>query len=345
MAVRMEINRYDMKSRVPGTKRSFELLADVGLDEPLTMPVLQVDGVRDGNTLLVLASVHGDEYEGVETALRLFRDLPPEKLAGTVVLVPAANPLAYRGGARVTPEDGLNMARTFPGNPEGTPTERIAYELHHRFIARSDFLLDLHSGGTHYAVSALVGYYHDDGSDVGRRSRAAAESFGAPLLWAHESVAPGRTVSSALALGVPWLYTEAYGGRRVRRDEAELFYAGALRLMRHLGMLEADDAGKEAGLPPAAAPLRVYGDGNFDGSETAGADGFFLPSAALGTIVRPGDAIGDICGLDGDVRETVRASREGLLVMIAGTPTVRRGEPLFMLAETRSGMTPRETAH
>ncbi|MDF2715048.1 MAG: putative deacylase, partial [Paenibacillus sp.] len=161
MAVRMEIEHYDAKAAVPGTKRSMTLMADIGLEQPLELPVLRIDGAAAGPALLVLAGVHGDEYEGVETILRLYRDLRPEQLAGTIILVPQANALSYRGGTRISPEDGVNMARAFPGNPEGTPTERIAWHLHHRFIAHADFMLDLHSGGTHYAVSTLVGYYHN----------------------------------------------------------------------------------------------------------------------------------------------------------------------------------------
>ncbi|TMV47307.1 hypothetical protein FE783_22130 [Paenibacillus mesophilus] len=333
MAVRIEIDRYDAKSAARGTKRSLELIADIGLAQPLELPVLQIEGAEAGKTLLVLAGVHGDEYEGVETVLRLYRDLQPERLKGSLILVPQANLLSYRGGTRVSPEDGANMARVFPGNPEGTPTERIAWHLHHRFIAQADFMLDLHSGGTHYAVSTLVGYYHNDGTEIGRRSRAAAEAFGIDLLWAHETIAPGRSVSSALALNVPWLYTEAYGGRRIRRDDAQSFYDGAFRLMRHLGMLSPEQSGAESTADmQQTASRRIYGDGNFDGSETAEADGFFIPAVSLSSDVRKGERIGTIFGFDGSELQHVCASRNGVVVMLPGTPAVRKGEPLFMVA-------------
>ncbi|MEF3305060.1 succinylglutamate desuccinylase/aspartoacylase family protein [Paenibacillus sp. GYB003] len=338
MAVRMSIDRFDAKSAARGTKQSFELTVDYGFDgsnrdEPgPVLPALLIAGAHEGRTLLVLAGVHGDEYEGMDAILRLYRDIRPETLAGTLVMAPAANPLACRGGTRHSPEDGLNMARVFPGERLGRPTERLAWQLHHRFIARADFLLDLHSGGANYAVSTLVGYCHDDGTDVGRRSRAAAESFGAELLWAHESVAPGRTVSSATALGVPWLYTEAYGGRRVRGQDAELFYNGARNVMRHLGMLP--DRGEPGSAREPAPARRIYGDGNFDGSETAGASGFFVPQTELGAAIRAGEPVGAIYGFDGEERQRVLASRDGVVVMLPGTPAVRAGEPLFLIAPT-----------
>ncbi|WP_420872064.1 M14 family metallopeptidase [Cohnella rhizosphaerae] len=115
----------------------------------------------------------------METILRLYERLAPEELAGSLVMLPIANPYAYRAGTRISPDDDMNLARVFPGKPDGTVTERLACTLHD-LIAGSDFFLDLHSGGTHYAVAALAGYYHDPDSAFGRRCRAAAEAFGSP---------------------------------------------------------------------------------------------------------------------------------------------------------------------
>ena len=43
-------------------------------------------------------------------------------------------------------------------------------------------------------------------------SLAAARVFGAPVLWGHPPpMPPGRTISAAIDLGVPCLYTEAAG--------------------------------------------------------------------------------------------------------------------------------------
>lgn len=331
MTFRLPIEQFDLNVGERGQKRSIELWVETGLGESVTLPVLQVTGTTSGPSLLILAGVHGDEYEGVETILRLYDSLNPNKVSGAVTLIPTANPLAYRGGTRTTPEDGLNMARVFPGDPEGAPTERLAFHLHHRFIAKASFLLDLHSGGTDYAVAALVGYNHNERTELGRKSRAAAEAFGSNLLWAHPEIAPGRTISSALQLGIPWLYTETYGGRRVRREDAELFLAGTVRLMRHLGMLQPE---------AAAEPLEqneivtVYSDGNFDASAVSEADGFFVPAVDLNALVKEGDRIGTIYGLNGLPLQEVLAGTSGLLVMIKGTPVVKKGEPLYMLAAT-----------
>ncbi|WP_284639286.1 succinylglutamate desuccinylase/aspartoacylase family protein [Paenibacillus silviterrae] len=327
----MPITSFQWNKNIRSVKRSFQLvLGSSSEGEDGTLNVLEIAGEEDGPALLVLAGVHGDEYEGIETILRLYHSLSPKALRGSLLMIPASNPYAFQGGTRVSPVDGANLARVFPGNTQGTPTERLAYELHHRFIASSDFLLDLHSGGTHYAVASLAGYYHNEQTVYGQKCRKAAEAFGSELLWAHPEIGSGRTVSSAQALGIPWLYTEAYGGRRIRSEDSLLFFNGAMRLLRHLKMLANPDQWIIAPDPPMRRT--IYSDGNFDNSALSEADGFFIPAVSLLTKVNQGDRIGTIYGLDGAELHNVTAAEEGLVVMLLGTPVVRKGEPIYLLA-------------
>jgi predicted deacylase len=166
-------------------------------------------------------------------------------MAGTLLMVPICNLPAYESALRSSPIDGMNLARVFPGKADGTVTERIAYTLTQKFLRHADFLLDLHSGGIAYEIPTLIGYLHDDG-EVGMRSRAAAEAFGAPVLWGHPlPIAAGRSVSAATAHGVPWLYTEGPGGGYARPEDVACFRRGVLNVMRHLGI------GRRAGVAGA----------------------------------------------------------------------------------------------
>src|SRR5215472_2601546 len=76
-------------------------------------------GDSTGPLALIIAGVHGDEYEGPAAAFSLTDSLSPDRLHGTVVAVPVANPSAFEAGTRLNPIDGLNLARTFPGNARG----------------------------------------------------------------------------------------------------------------------------------------------------------------------------------------------------------------------------------
>lgn len=322
----------DIAGALPGSRTvaAAEIVGPSG--EVAALTAIIIKGATAGSTLLILAGVHGDEYEGIQTAILLARQLAPADIRGTLVIVPVTNRLAYDGISRSTPQDGRNLAREFPGSPTGSITGRLASFIHEQLIRQADFLLDLHSGGTNYALPELVGYYHNDDDPLGRQSRAAAEAFGMGVLWGHRHIAAGRTVSVALASGVPWLYTEGFGGRRIRAEEALHYLQGAYRLMVHLGML--CDASCISGFgPPAAERIRLGGTGDFDYSATAPTSGFFIPEARLLDEIAAGATIGAIYALDGTQLCTVAAEQAGVLVMLAGTPKVDKGGFLYMIVE------------
>jgi predicted deacylase len=314
----LEVERLE-----PGTKGGW-MLEDRATEPAVTMPFHYVKGRDDGTVLLILAAVHGDEYEGVQTVLELIREFEPDDLRGTLLLVPVTNTAAYAAKARVTPVDGKNLARVFPGNPEGTYSERLAWLITERLIAKADFLLDLHSGGYFFRLPPLVGYDHTD-TEAGRRSRAAAEAFGMEIVWGHPAVAPGPTLQAARRHGVPWLYTEGSGGLRVNRAEQQRYKQGAVNLMEHLGMLQPHVAAARE-RKPFTIRHRLYGMGNLDASIRATADGFFIPAKELLDEVGEGETIGVICDWFGREREAIRADRSGVVVSLVGTPKVQAGD-------------------
>ncbi|MGI9500321.1 MAG: deacylase, partial [Geminicoccaceae bacterium] len=105
----------------------------------------------EGPKVLLMAGNHGDEYEGELTLLKLIQRLEPENMRGTITILPAVNLPAVMAARRRSPFDDGNLNRAFPGNPKGTPTERIAYFIETDLVPRHDILFDLHSGDTSMA--------------------------------------------------------------------------------------------------------------------------------------------------------------------------------------------------
>lgn len=75
-----------------------------------------IRGDRPGPRLSILGGIHGDEYDGPEVIHHLFERLSVTGLCGTVVMVPVCNVPAYEACRRISPIDGANMARVFPGD-------------------------------------------------------------------------------------------------------------------------------------------------------------------------------------------------------------------------------------
>jgi predicted deacylase len=309
---------FDWNGVAPGEK------AEMSLPVPGTeveLPVLIVRGARSGKTLAVSAGVHGDEFEGVQAIFDVVSDLDPHAMSGSLLAVPVANPPAFWNVTRTSPLDGGNLARVFPGNPAGSPTEAIAYAFDQHILSRADFYLDMHSAGVKWLMPTLVGYHERD-----LPAASAAEAFGAPVVWKHPVIAPGRTVSAAADRGVPSLYLEARGAGRIHPDDLLVYRRGLYRLLSHLGITQEP----LESLPPA---VHLVGDGNIDRGASATQRGFLTPQVDIMQSVNPGDLLGTLHDLWGREIERFLAPCAGVVVLIHACPLVQPGEPLFLLTE------------
>jgi predicted deacylase len=303
---------------VRGEKRT-EAITFTARGHAIELPLLIARGARPGKTLLVSAGVHGDEFEGVRAIFETFRKLDPSAMSGDFVGVPVANPPAFWNCTRTSPLDNGNLARVFPGDADGSPTEAIAYYFDRDILPRADLYLDLHSAGVKCAMPTLVGYHEPD-----LAARDAALAFGAPVVWRHPAVAPGRTVSAAIARGIPALYAEARGAGRIDPEDLRCYRTGIDNLLRHLGVLP--------GVPAAPRPCRfLNGDGNIDSSVSSTQRGFLIPCVELLEAVAHGQVLGTLVDVFGYEIERFTAPREGVVVLIHACPLVHPDEPLFMV--------------
>lgn len=300
------------------------------------LSVFAMVGSRPGPTLATIGGIHGDEYEGPLVLSGLLRDIDPQDLSGTWIVVPLANAAAAAAGTRCTPSDGRNLARCFPGDPEGEPTERVAALIHEKAIATADCVLDLHSGGT-ALESAFFAGYADAPNGVGERARAVAEAFGAPVIWRHEApTAPGRTMSSAGELGIPGIYVETTGGPFPDTTTLAAYRRGVVRVMRHLGMLEDERLAvartASAALAEIRQPLWVEGSGNIDTSGPAPVSGLCTCHVSPLQRLEPGTLCFTITDISGEVQREVRNRDAGVVMFCRRSRWVEEGETLLTLA-------------
>jgi predicted deacylase len=218
--------------------------------------------------------------------------------------------------------DGCNLARVFPGKAEGSVSERIAFQFDQQILSRASFYLDLHSGGVRYGMPSMVGYDQHDPRGV-----EAAAIFGAPVTWGHPVIEPGRTISSALARGIPFLYTEAWGAGRIAANDLAMMKRGIHNLLRHLGILE--------GAVEAAPHRKLFGIGNTDDGVAATQAGFLLLDVQLLDRVQAGQRLGRLVDEFGDVLEEYAAPRAATIGLTREMPAVEAGDTLFLLAEER----------
>lgn len=298
----------------------------------MTLASKTLVGDFPGPHVLILAGVHGDEYEPMAAVRRLGSVLEPSALRGRVTLVPVVNEPAFRRASR-TAEDGLDLARTCPGRSDGSVTQVLAAAVS-ELIRSADFLIDLHTGGTRYTLAPLAGYMlHPDAAvlDVQRRMAAA---FGFSLVWGTDPKPQGRTLSVARDADIPAIYTERGGGGAFDPAGVEPLVDGCLNVLGELGVIEHPR-------PVHAAPLVIEdsrpGAGYLQGSHPSPADGFFEPRQGLriGDHIRAGEELGRVCDSLGENSTRITADGSGLLIGLH-SPPVTKGEGLAVIVEVDS---------
>ena len=290
----------------------------------------QVCGSDPGPHVLITGGVHGDEFEPMAAVRRLMCLLRPEKLRGRVTLVPVVNEAAFRLGRRCA-EDGLDLARTCPGRPDGSITERTAHALS-ALIRTADFYIDLHTGGTRLRVLPLVGYSLHRDPAVLAIQRRMARAFGLPIIWGTDPNLDGRSLSVARDAGVPAIYAEYHGGGGCDPAGVTAYVQGCLGVLAEQGLIE------PAPLAPRPDPLIVEderpGSGHMQANHPAPCEGFFEPAVALGQQVRAGDLLGTVTDLLGDRVVEVRAAHAGLVLVLHTFARIETGEGLVVILET-----------
>ena len=294
----------------------------------------------DGPGYLLTGGVHGDEYEGQVILRRLIREISPQSVNGRLIILPALNTPAVMAGTRVSPLDGLNLNRCFPGEADGAPTQAIAHYVDSVLLPMCDAGIDLHSGGTtgEYLPCSFLCTHPDRA--LMARMLDLAEAFGAPTAFVVEGTAWSTGFDpAAQRRGVAFISTELAGGASLDRRALQIGRDGVLGVLRHLGVLA------EGGGPAQPAPLRFLMAGDEGDRVMATVSGVFEPYCALGEEVREGDPAGAVHSLEEPERVPVdlHFARAGIIVSRRVPARVKPGDYVFQVAReiTRDELLPR----
>ena len=279
----------------------------------------------DGPTVFVQAAQHGIELNGPAALRRLHGRLADAEIAGTVVVVPVTNPLAFDHRSYLTPEayDAFhsNFNRIWPGDSAGSFQERLVANLW-PLVEESDAAVDLHTGMPEMLEHVRFGLGDDD-------ARALAEAFGTEFLLADDDAVEddfaGKFRLAAAQAGVPAITAELSNSRTVTRSAVQSGVEGVWNVLRELDVVdEAVSRTPDQRLLRDDAPRVVV--------ETSGL--FELRSdLAVGDEVAEGETLGSVFDPSSFERlETVTASAAGVLYSVSRGRVVVTGERLASIA-------------
>lgn len=285
-----------------------------------------------GPTLLMTGGVHGDEYEGPLAIMKLARRLHHEDIQGRLILIPGLNLPAFAAGVRLSPIDGKNLNRAFPGKRDGTITEAIAHYVMHKLFPLADAVVDLHSGGSTLDYIPTVIMHVTDDKARDDASVAMQRAFGAPIALANRELDDvGLLETTAEKIGKPVMAAELGGDGRVSKAALEIAETGVDNLLVHLGIAKGRIVTPEE---RGRKPTRYMEIPDLGCYVMAPANGVFEPFHELGEEVKPGAPIGQIHSQYHPDQPPVpiAAKSGGTVICIRPVGHVGMGDCLFVLA-------------
>ena len=262
---------------------------------------------------------------------RLAGQLSEEALAGTVTMVPVVNEAAFQRGSR-TAEDGLDLARVCPGDPEGSATERVAHALS-KLIHDADYYIDLHTGGAKSSLYPLAGYMLHTDQQVRGRQHEMARAFNLPLVWGTDPALDGRSISVARDANIPAIYVEYHGAAVCDPSGVEAMVEGCLNVMASLDMLDRS-------LPPSRVTHDIQDtrtdSGFLSRSHLAPRSGFFEAAVSIGDHVKKGKTIGWVVDPLGQQRVEIPAETTGMVICLRTFSSIEKDVSVGYLIETEA---------
>ena len=303
------------------------------------IPLTVINGLRasaKGATspgVAVFGGTHGNEWEGQVAAKRLACDLNPAELCGQIILIPQLSESSCVANQRISPLDGVNMNRAFPGNPRGTISYRIANFVKKFIFPRVGVVIDIHSGGNEGAFPICTSF-HPIPDPIQRAEIAAvARLFDTPFIMIYSSqMASGLLTDEAEAEGKITIGGEFGFAEAVNRQGVKHAYEGVKNVLRHYGMLRGDIVKID---PSRLSAPRFMSAENLSDYIPCPQDGIWEPLVDVGADVADGELLGRLHDFSNHAAEAleIRAHRSGILSTVHFAAFCQKGATLYVISK------------
>ena len=330
----MSKRNFDPKSIQPGQKGwGYVNIIDT-VAVTFDMPVMIINGKQPGRTFTVTAGLYPLEYCGVEAAGRLYQRIDPQHLRGTLVIIPVVNMPVFQFRTpmfaltqSLSPMDGLDITKVFPGNLSGSVTEVLAYRLFHNYILGSDYHVDLR-GGELLESHLMHTIFLQGMGELDETLLQMGTKFGMRYcLSSRDDIShtqPGTLVYEAIKQGIPSIISESGLGYNTQPGEEQVagHVDGVINLLRYFGMLPGEVALPTEQFYLKPDRIRVL----------APVPGIFKHIYDQGEFVQANERIGTITDLAGELLSEIIAPCDAIVHEMMPRRLVYTGDRVYSLA-------------
>lgn len=285
------------------------------LSTPICVPVMVARGSEDGPVFGITAAVHGNEVNGIPVIQRLFAELDPTALSGTVVGVPVVSAYAFLAATR-TFFEGFDLNRIMPGAPQGNVGQVYSHRILDRLVKHFDYLVDVHTA-SFGRINSL--YVRADLRDEQSRKMAFLQS---PEIIVHNEAKDGTLRDAAMDMGIAAITVEVGDPLRFQRRMIRDSLHGVRAILHEYGFLPSTPANNEDETPVVCSRSKwIYADNG----------GLLEVLPDLAEAVRAGDPIARLRNPFGDILATYEAPEDGVVVGKSTNPVCRTGSRILHL--------------
>jgi len=316
---RMKFNVLDVIIE-PGRKyRGYIKVGDASTHE-VKLPYIVINGTTQGKVLAILGGVHSLECAPVEAIYRLANNVKPEQVKGTLILLPIVNTEGFHARQPYHNKlDHLNQNKVFPGDPEKSLTNRVAYHVFEHFVSKSDLLIDAHSADLGEDVTRGIYVYRTENKNLFDKMVELASLYN-PILIETTEIS-GNTGEAVNRYGIPCLMIESGTPYPLRESDIQYHYYGAINVMKHMKMLEGETSKYSPRVDPPSQ--RIW----------AEKGGVWRRRVDVGEIVKKGDELGSVCDLLGETAQKITAPFNGVITFLRTHYSVNSGDTLLWIAD------------
>jgi predicted deacylase len=294
-----------------------------GVDAGTQIPITTITGTHPGPVLALIAGNHGYEYPPILALQKLRAHIDDGELSGKLIVVHVANMPSFLGRTvYFSPVDGKNLNRVYPGQADGTVSQRIAYAITREVIEKADYVLDLHCGDGNeslrpYVYQAVTG---EEKMDAAITRLVLAFGIDHILVDRNRPKDPAQSLycsTTAITRGKPAVTIESGLLGRSDVESVDRIVYGVRGVMRELKMTK--DGPPPVGNPVYLDPAAVI---------VSPATGILYPLVERDQMVAKGTVLARITDFFGIEIALVESPLAGKVLYVVATPPIVKGQPV-----------------
>ncbi len=292
------------------------------------LPICIINGKEKGAVFTIIAGIHGYEYPPIIALQEILNEINPQKLNGTLIILPIANIGAfYQRMPFFHPEDKKNLNKTFPGSPSGSISEQIANYITQNIIPNTDIFIDLHGGDANEDLVPFVCFYDNPKNlENTQKAQQLSEISGLPIIVSYPYTISNEepalyAFKQAVQLGKVSISIEAGKLGNLQSDNVTILKNAIYNILDFSKVYLTEQKTKQKEQKLFTQQIYI----------SSPKKGIFYSKLKAGDFVRKGENLGYITDIFGKQLSNITTPTQGIILYKVGTPPINEGETLFCI--------------